>query len=53
MTVEQKREIEKVLDLLSRNCKNENAEILGIKFTLNVLGYWACPTKKGYEIKKK
>ena len=53
MTVEQKREIENVLDLLSRNCENEDMAILGIKFTLNVLGYWACHTKDGYEIREK
>ena len=42
-----------VLDLLRGNCKNENMAIWGIKFTLDVLGYWAFPTKDGYEIRKK
>ena len=53
MTVAQKREIERELDLLSRDCENENVIIWGIKFTLDVLGYWAFPTKDGYEIRKK
>lgn len=51
--VEQKREIERELDLLRGNCEYENMAILRIKFTLDVLGYWAYPTKDGYEIKKK
>ena len=52
MTVEQKREIEKKLDLLDENVENR-IEMMGIKFTLDVLGYWACPTKDGYKIRKK
>ena len=53
MTVAQKPGIERELDLLRGNCQNENMEIWGIKFTLDVLGYWAYPTKDGYKIRKK
>ena len=48
-----KKGIERELDLLRGNCKNENMEIWGIKFTLDVLGYWDYPTKDGYKIRKK
>ena len=52
MTVEQKREIANRLDWLEENVENR-IEMMGIKFTLHVLGYWACPTKDGYKIRKK
>ena len=52
MTVAQKREIEKHMDWVKNNCQNTN-ELLGIKFTLDVLGYWAFPAKDGYKIRKK
>ena len=51
MTVEQKREIERELNWLSRDCgKNE---IKGILFTLDILGYCAFLTVDGYKIRKK
>lgn len=53
MTVAQKKVIERELNLLSSNCENENVIIWGIKFTLDVLGYWAFPAKDGYKIRKK
>ena len=53
MTVEQKRQIERELDLLRGNCENENMAIIGIGFTLDVLGYWVFHTKEGYWIRKK
>ena len=52
MTVAQKKEIARHMDWVKKECKNTN-ELVGIKFTLDVLGYWACPTEKGYEIRKK
>ena len=52
MTVEQKREIEEKLNWLCRNY--EKAEIVGILFTLDVLGYRVYPTEEGgCEIRKK
>ena len=51
MTVEQKREIERELNWLSRDCgKNE---IKGIFFTLDILGYCVFLTVDGYKIMKK
>ena len=52
MTAEQKREIEKKLDLLDENVENTN-EKKGIIFTLFVLGYRVRITENGYEIKQK
>ena len=53
MTVEQKRKIERELNWLSSDCAKN--EIVGILFTLDVLGYCAYPTKakNRYEIMKK
>ena len=51
MTVAQKREIERALNWFSKDCgKNE---IVGIRITLDILGYWVFLTEKGYEIRKK
>ena len=51
MTVEQKREIERQLNWFSKD--NGRYEIVGILFTLDVLGYRVYYTEKGYEIKNK
>ena len=40
------------MNWVKNHCENKN-EILGIEFMLDILGYWACPTEKGYEIRKK
>ena len=51
MTVEQKREIERALNWFGKDCgKNE---IVGIRITLDILGYRVFLTEKGYEIRKK
>ena len=51
MTVAQKKEIARALNLFSKDCgKNE---IVGIRITLDTLGYWVFLTEKGYEIRKK
>ena len=51
MTVEQKREIERALNWFSKDCgKNE---IVGIRITLDILGYCAFLTERGYEVREK
>ena len=51
MTVAQKKEIERALNWFRKDCgKNE---IVGIRTTLDILGYCAFLTEKGYEIRKK
>ena len=51
MTVAQKREIERALNWFGKDCgKNE---IVGIRITLDILGYRVFLTEKGYEIRKK
>ena len=51
MTVEQKRKIERELNWFSND--GGRYEIVGILFTLDVLGYQVYCTEKGYEIMKK
>ena len=51
MTVEQKREIERELNWLSRDCGR--TEIKGMFFTLEILGYCVFLTVDGYKIRKK
>lgn len=54
MTIGQKREIEEKLNSLDESVVDGAViEMLGIKFTLDVLGYWACPTENGYTIRRK
>ena len=51
MTVEQKSEIERALNWFSKDCGRN--EIVGIRIILDILGYCAFLTEKGYEIRKK
>ena len=51
MTVEQKRKIEREMNWFSND--GGRYEIVGILFTLNVLGYRVDYTEKGYEIRNK
>ena len=51
MTVAQKREIERALNWFGKDCGRN--EIVGIRITLDILGYWVFLTEKGYEIRKK
>ena len=51
MTVEQKREIERTLNWFGKDCGRN--EIVGIRITLDILGYWVYINEKGYEIRKK
>ena len=51
MTVEQKREIERALNWFGKDCRKN--ETVGIRITLDILGYRVCYTEKGYEIRNK
>ena len=51
MTVEQKRKIERELNWFSND--GGRYEIVGILFTLDVLGYRVYHTERGYEIRRK
>ena len=45
-------EIEKEMNRMKDNGIYKR-EIFGMEIILDILGYWACLTKNGYEIKRK
>ena len=51
MTVKQKREIERALNWFGKDCRKN--ETVGIRITLDILGYWVHLTEKGYKIMEK
>ena len=51
MTVAQKKEIERALNWFSKDCGRN--EIVGIRITLDILGYWVFLTERGYEVREK
>ena len=54
MTKEQKMEVEQKLNRLEERSDIETiTHVMGIKYVLDVLGYWVCQTKEGYKIKRK
>ena len=51
MTVAQKKEIERALNWFSKDCGRN--EIVGIRITLDILGYCAFLIERGYEVREK
>ena len=51
MTVKQKREIERALNWFDKDCRRN--ETVGIRITLDILGYWVSLLKKGMRLGRK